>query len=214
MQPDSLSAATDGVFNDDGSVADRARFDAKAKANETAPQSSASEPATPAAPVPLAEVIRNSKPPDLNVPGLPELPPEQRPPERVTDYNFPMHGTTGEESMRAAVEVGTFMQQAGIPVGLGSLLANAANRVQDVTGGSDADFDYNAKVLTERLRSDWGDELFTKRQAALGEMVDFLDRKFGGKVLAFLDNNPGVLLDPIVLGSLMLHAEKVRGRLK
>lgn len=210
-----MEKLTGGVIRNDG-TADQAKLQSieDARALEAAARTTDTPAGQTAEPPTVAEMLASFRAPDLNAAGLAPLPPEKLPPARVTDYVFPPEPEGTPETLRASVEARGWLQQSGVPVDLGNYVARELGKMLDTSGGSEADWNANIATVQSRLEGIWGKEVFAARKQALGEMINHLDRKFDGRVSEFLDLNPGILLHVGVFGQLLLHAERVKGRLR
>lgn len=180
---------------------------------ETPPNAGDAPSATPVAPNATPEASPYPTPPDLNVPGMEPLPPELLPPASIAGYNLPPPDES-PEAVAADVEARGWMMQAGLPASIGSFIAQEIGRMPDPTGGDDATFELARASLMSQLERMYGVEATAKKLADVQWLVEHVDRKSGGRLGDYLEQNAGILLNLQVFGQLAAHAERVRGRLK
>lgn len=156
--------------------------------------------------------------PDVNPPGMDPLPPELSPPASIAAYELPPPADESPEAFAADVEARSWLLAAGMPAAIGSFLGQEIGRMQqcghDIAGGSDAEFELGRASLMAKLETMYGAEATQKKLADVQWLVEHVDRKSGGRLGDWLEQNAGVLLNVAVVGQLAVHAERMRGRLR
>lgn len=130
-------------------------------------------------------------------------------PAEPLDYRLPDMGEVTLDAVEADKSARSLMSAAGLPAEIGSFIAGRVAELSDTTGGpDDAQYFLRWTATRETLAKMWGAEAFSGRMAALRELVADTDRRTQGAATRFLDDHAGVLLDPLTVSQLLLHAER------
>ncbi len=127
------------------------------------------------------------------------------------EYRLPPLDEVTAEAMEADGAARQLLAAAGLPAEIGSFVAQRVASLDDPTGGvDDAQYFVRWSGVRENLSRVMGGEAFRDRMGALRELVADTDRRTQGAATRFLDEHAGVLLDPLVVSQLLLHAQRWR----
>jgi hypothetical protein len=162
-------------------------------------------------PVPAAEAVEWP----TGLPAAPEPPSLAEAPGFAAadprEYQLPALDEVTAEAVEADGAARSLMAAAGLPAEIGSFVAQRVAALDDPSGGvDDAAYFMRWSGVRENLHRVMGAEAFRHRMSALRELVADTDRRTAGAATRFLDEHAGVLLDPMVVSQLLLHAERWR----
>lgn len=190
---------------------------------ESAPAAPASAPAPAAPPPPVALTATPAWAPDVNPPEPNRWEPTQQlsldvpesfdfPAAHPSDFIMPplVQGDYEDLDGNVAMEargIQNLLWAADMPAHEGNaLLESAVEASYTAPDMDDLQFQQAVKESHASLREIMGNAEFDRCQAALGKMVAELDAKGGGKLADYLDEHAHVLIQPLVLHKLLVHA--------